>query len=75
MIASQKPEAYDTALYHAQAIHLIEEYGCTKGLGNLHNRFAYNSSFLCLQALYSWASIVGQSLHGMNAYIAVILVG
>lgn len=75
MIASQKPEAYDTALYHAQAIHWIEEYGCTKGLGNLHNRFAYNSSFLCLQALYSWASIVGQSLHGMNAYIAVILVG
>ena len=75
MVACQEPNFYDTGLYHAQAIHWIENYGCVKGLGNLHNRFAYNSSFLCLQALYSWSAILGQSLHGMNAYIAVIMAG
>ena len=54
VISSFAPTVYDTGLYHAQAVRWINEYGCVKGLGNLHNRFAYNSSFLCLQALYNW---------------------
>ena len=75
IVACQPASFYDTGLYHAQAIHWIEDYGYVKGLGNLHNRFAYNSSFLCLQALYSWVFINGQSLHGMNAYIGIVMVG
>ena len=75
IIACQPASFYDTGLYHAQAIHWIEDYGYVKGLGNLHNRFAYNSSFLCLQALYSWVFINGQSLHGMNAYIGIVMAG
>lgn len=31
---------YDSDLYHAQAIHWIEDYGVIKGLGNLHVRLA-----------------------------------
>lgn len=68
------PTAYDTGLYHAQAIRWINDYGCVKGLGNLHNRFAYNSSFLCLQALYDW-KFSGKQLHGMNAYISTVMMG
>lgn len=75
IVASQPASLYDTGLYHAQAIHWIEDYGYVKGLGNLHNRFAYNSSFLCLQALYSWVFVNGQSLHGMNAYIGIVMAG
>lgn len=75
IVACQPASFYDTGLYHAQAIHWIEDYGYVKGLGNLHNRFAYNSSFLCLQALYSWVFINGQSLHGMNAYIGIVMAG
>lgn len=75
IVACQPTSFYDTGLYHAQAIHWIEDYGYVKGLGNLHNRFAYNSSFLCLQALYSWVFINGQSLHGMNAYIGIVMAG
>lgn len=37
---------YDSDLYHAQSIRWIEEYGIVPGLGNIHVRFAYNSSFL-----------------------------
>lgn len=44
-------ESYDTSLYHAQAIQWIEKYGVVCGLGNLHNRLAYNSAFMCIQAL------------------------
>lgn len=64
---------YDSDLYHAQSIRWIEEYGIVKGLGNIHVRFAYNSSFFALSALYSMNSIAGQSLHTVNGFIALLL--
>lgn len=64
---------YDTDLYHGQSIRWIEEYGIVKGLGNLHNRFAYNSAFFCLQALFGMKFLVNQSLHTLNGFIAVIM--
>lgn len=66
-------KSYDTYLYHAQSIHWIEEYGVVKGLGNLHSRFAYNSSFLCLQALFSFKWLFGVSVHSINGYIYVLM--
>lgn len=64
---------YDTDLYHAQSIRWLEEYGIVKGLGNLHERFAYNSSFFPLSALYSMKFLVGQSLHTVNGFFALLL--
>ncbi len=64
---------YDTGLYHAQSIRWIEEYGIVKGLGNLHNRLAYNSAFFSLQALFSLKFLVNQSLNTMNGFIAFLL--
>ena len=69
-VAAQKSHHADTDLYHAQAIRWIEEYGVVKGLGNWHNRLAYNSSFMCLQALFSGAFLLNQSTHTVNGYIA-----
>ena len=60
----------DTDLYHSQAIRWIEEYGVIKGLGNLYNRLAYNSAFMCLQALFSGEFLLNQSTHVVNSYIA-----
>ena len=67
---SLSPEHYDTALYHAQAIRWVEEYGVVKGLGNLHFRFAYNSAFIPLQALFSLKWLVNQSMHTVNGFVA-----
>ncbi len=64
---------YDSDLYHAQSIRWIEEYGVVPGLGNLHARFAYNSSFFSLSALYSLKFVVGDSLHTMSGFFALIL--
>ncbi|MDE7268387.1 MAG: hypothetical protein K2N89_13070 [Lachnospiraceae bacterium] len=64
---------YDSDLYHGQSIRWIEEYGVVKGLGNIHVRFAYNSSFFALSALYSMKFLTGQSLHTMNGFIALLL--
>lgn len=63
------PQQYDTALYHAQSIRWLEEYGVVPGLGNLHNRFAYNSAIMPLQALFSLKWLLGQSLHTINGFI------
>ena len=65
------PQHYDTYLYHAQAIHWIEEYAVVPGLGNLHFRLAYNSAFMTLQALFSFAWLNGQSMHIVNGFIVL----
>lgn len=71
IVSSSTINHYDTLLYHAQSIRWVEEYGVVKGLGNLHNRFAYNSSVFPLQALFSMPYIFGQSMHSVNGFIAV----
>lgn len=63
---------YDTDLYHAQSIRWIEQFGVVPGLGNLHNRFAYNSSIFCLQALFSFRFLLGYSLHSINGFLGLI---
>lgn len=63
----------DTNLYHAQSIRWIEEYGVVKGLANLQSRAAYNSSMFCLSALYSMKYILGQSMHAVQGFMALIL--
>ncbi len=67
------PTHYDTYLYHAQAIHWIEEYGVTPGLGNLHFRLAYNSAAMPLQALFSFKWLTGQSLHAVNGFFTIFM--
>lgn len=64
---------YDTDLYHAQSIRWLEEYGIVPGLANLHNRFAYNSSYFPLAALFSLRWLTGVSIHGMSGYFALLL--
>ncbi len=64
---------YDSDLYHAQAIHWLEEYGIVKGLGNLHVRLAYNSAAFPLTALYSMSFIGQQSFHVMSGFFALLL--
>lgn len=68
-LASASIRHYDTDLYHAQSIRWIEEYGVAYGIGNLHNRLAYNSSLFCLQALFSMKYLFGQSMHSVNGFI------
>lgn len=69
------PQHYDTYLYHAQAIHWIEEYGVVPGLGNLHFRLAYNSAFMTLQALFSFKWLLGQSIHTVNGFVTLFMLG
>lgn len=64
---------YDSDLYHGQSIRWIEEYGVVPGLGNLHERFAYNSSFFAVSALFSMKFLLGESMHAMSGFFALLL--
>lgn len=65
--------AYDSDLYHGQSIRWIEEYGVVPGLGNLHERFAYNSAAFAANALYSMKWLLGRSLHTASGFFALLL--
>lgn len=65
--ATYRPTNYDTALYHAQAIHWIESYRVVPGLVNIHDRLAYNSSWLVLVASLSFAFLGLRSFHLTNS--------
>jgi hypothetical protein len=44
----------DTLSYHAQNIQWIRKYAVVPGLGNLHDRFAFNSMFFVISALFTF---------------------
>jgi hypothetical protein len=44
----------DTQAYHAQNIQWIRKYPVVPGLGNLHDRFAFNSMFFVISALFTF---------------------
>jgi len=71
-IATHRPNVSDTALYHAQTIRWFETYPAVPGLGNLHHRLAFNSSWLVLNAAFSFAYLGFRSFHFMGAILLLI---
>lgn len=67
------PQVWDSGIYHAQGIQWIEKYKAIKGLGNLHGRLAFNSSFFLPSALFSFSFLKIQPLHSLNGYLFILL--
>jgi hypothetical protein len=63
---------FDTGLYHAQAVKWIQEYGAVPGLGNLHHRLAFNSSWFCFSAFLDLGPFTGKSAHVVNLIVIVL---
>ena len=71
---SHSPSNPDTGIYHAQAIKWIETYPAVPGLGNLHSRFAYDSSWLVINAFFSFSFLGLRSFHVLpGAFLVIIL--
>lgn len=71
--ATLAPANADTGIYHAQTIHWIETYPAVPGLGNFHNRLAYDSSWLMGSAAFSLSFLSGRSFHLLTAVLFLIL--
>jgi len=65
----------DTGIYHAQAIKWIETYPAVPGLGNLHSRFAFDSSWLVANAFFSFSFLGLRSFHVLpGAFLVMVLI-
>ncbi|HTX78861.1 MAG TPA: hypothetical protein VMC62_04295, partial [Longilinea sp.] len=72
-VATRVPANADTGLYHAQAIHWIESYPVVPGLGNLHSRLAFDSSWLVTNALFSFVFLGGRSFHLIASVLFLVV--
>lgn len=72
--ASTEILVYDTGLYHTQSIKWIQEYPVVPGLGNLHGRFAFNSMFFPVSALFGM-NIGGFLIYPVNLLIFLTVIG
>jgi len=66
-------EISDTALYHTQCIKWIRSYPVVPGLGNIHGRFAFNSMFFVISALFTF-QINDSVIYPLNGLCFIFLV-
>jgi hypothetical protein len=62
----------DYGSYHLPVIKWISEYRVIPGLGNLHGRYAFNSAFLPLCALFSGYHISNIHFFSLNSLYALL---
>lgn len=68
--------AYDTDLYHFNALRWMNEYAIVPGLGNLHARLAHTSGFLTISALCDnlwWDGATAWLTGGLLVCVTVLL--
>jgi len=67
------PSNPDTGLYHAQTIRWFETYRIVPGLGNIQERYAFNSSWLVLNASLSFAFLGLRSFRLVGGLLFLIV--
>jgi len=72
MLSAMPSESWDDGLYYIQNIKWIETYPAVPGLGNLHGRFAFNSSWHTLQALFGLRWFQGTPLYDQNGLLYIL---
>lgn len=67
--------AYDTDLYHANALRWMNEYGTPPGLANLHSRLGFNSAWLTFSAVLNngpWNDRIAWVMPGLSTLGALL---
>jgi hypothetical protein len=63
----------DDGLYYSTSIRWLQEYGTVKGLANINPRIAFNSTWLILQAQYSFHFLQLGLFNDLNGFLLVCL--
>lgn len=64
---------YDAAYYHYQNIRWNEEYPVIPGLGNIEDRFAFNSNYLLLSAVFSFRFLFGEPVYMLQSLLFTLI--
>ena len=67
------PTDYDSGLYHFNAIRWINAYPVVPGLGNLHGRLAFNSSFFTYVAALNFYPFFGHGRSLANSFLFLLV--
>lgn len=67
LMVSMPPQLPDTLYYHIQNIMWNDQYSIVYGLGNLHDRFGFNSNILLIFSTFGYKAMFGQYIYGINA--------
>ena len=62
---------FDPNYYHYQNIRWNEEYAVVPGLGNLEDRYGFNSNYLLLSAVFSFRFVWGEAIYPIQSFLAV----
>ncbi|MFT4223902.1 LIC_10190 family membrane protein [Dysgonomonas sp.] len=62
---------FDSLFYHQQNIRWNEEFAVVPGLGNLEHRFAFNSNYLLLSAIFSFRFLFGEAVYCLHVLVLV----
>lgn len=72
VFATYRPANIDSGMYHLPSIRWYERYQAIPGLGNLHGRLAFNSSFFVSSAAFGFTDVVGQTLVALNGFLILL---
>ncbi len=64
---------YDDSLYYQPYITWLTTYPTIKGLGNLHDRFAFNSNWHLLNAFFSFSFGLKNAFHHLNGLLFALV--
>lgn len=62
---------FDSLFYHQQNIRWNEEFAVVPGLGNLEHRFAFNSNYLLLSAVFSFRFLFAEAVYSLHVLVLV----
>lgn len=65
----------DPGRYHFQNLLWTKSFPVVPGLANLHNRYAFSSSWYPFHALFDWGLFEDRSYHVINSFLFFLLVG
>lgn len=66
------PANFDSGLYHYQSLRWLNEYPTVPGLGNLHGRLAFNSSWFVLLSAFRFDAPTGP-VYGLGGFLGALL--
>ena len=72
-LATGPSNIYDTGLYHVQTLKWAQSYPVVPGLGNVHGRLAYNSSYFLYAAMLDAGEWAGRAHHLAGGLLMAVL--
>jgi hypothetical protein len=70
--ASQPVTYFDTGLYHYQNIKWLSEYGAVRGLGLVHDRFAFTPAWFALAAPFDGGPFAARAASVANGFALLV---